>query len=346
MCAVALVAVVVGYADYFRNIDPTEWELFWVMADESPVSRPFIVHSIAQYTGSDLMGKLAGLIAERRRTVRRFALWALMFLYPWILMANMLFVRGGEPASLDGFLFHLRRPLALPALNKVLYNGLAELKEGRDVEGYESKHFWVRLFNRHGVSTPKIYGYIKNGEYSGRPNPTESGDVIVKADRGCLGGGIDLVRRGKEIALTKYKGENGAGLHWVTERVYTSKALADHDCPQHFRVITCRDLKTKEIGVFDLCQYVERSKGSFKSNGGTARYGLDCRSVPDGSFMVDQAVKMHENLTPQFVAWDVMVTDAGPCFLEGNVVFGGLASYARADYTAQLQKLLRAARLF
>jgi len=129
------------------------------------------------------------------------------------------------------------------------------------------------------------------------------------------------------------------------QRVYTTKDFPDSQYSQHFRVMTYRK-PDGTTNFYDLCQYIEKNNKEFKSNAGDVKYDLDPNIHPIVKKGVDQAVMLHGSLPPFAVAWDFMVTKDGPAFLEGNVVFGGLASYHTERYHQRFDRFLTAFKEF
>ena len=203
------------------------------------------------------------------------------------------------------------------------------------------------LFQAHGVCSPTLYATVEDGRVSWRT--PHAGPAIAKPEYGMGGRGISLVDTGTpgwEAAL-------GRGERWIVEECVPP---AEIDRARHYRIVTF--LRGHDAEVLDVLRYTQPDPNVLTSNlaRGARReripYPLDETSPKHLSRAIREARTMHAGgFSDAFVvAWDVILTSRGPCFLELN-----LSPTCRGDsramhnvevLTSELEKRLRNMGLF
>uniref|UniRef100_A0A6C0DRB1 Alpha-L-glutamate ligase-related protein ATP-grasp domain-containing protein n=1 Tax=viral metagenome TaxID=1070528 RepID=A0A6C0DRB1_9ZZZZ len=201
----------------------------------------------------------------------------------------------------------------------------------------QDKIFWNDLFEAHGALTPKIVGTVKQGKIVKNRFYTAGGAYIVKPIVGGLG---------NHIALFNEQQPPTTGEFIIQEQVIQK------DTKGHFRIVTLFDGKNCEAVSLYMCINGKDKLASNNHAGGrchdvdvkegTVRYMREMETDLLGRFFSKQLLKqaivksteLHKAL-PNYVVtvgWDVMITDNGVYFLEGNVPSGTVLERDRMYY--------------
>jgi len=236
----------------------------------------------------------------------------------------------------------ITNPLIAPTLECSWLNGMNAVFNDRPLFiRLQDKIFWNDLFEAHGAPTPKIVGTVKQGKIVKNRYYTAGGTYIVKPIIGGLG---------NHIAVFNEQQPPTTGEFIIQEQVIQKGTKG------HFRIVTLSDGINCEVVSLYMCINGKDKLASNNHAGGrchdvdvkagTVRYmrGLDTDllakyfSKPLLKQAIDKSVELHKTL-PNYivtVGWDVMITDTGLYFLEGNVPSGTVLETDRMYYEKAL----------
>jgi len=298
------------------------------------------------------------LLLRRRREIfdhlnvlpRPHLLWlysctvvAFFFGYPLVLVYYLLKYRR-RPADLrflERLRFHWNRPLSYPAFEGAGYNFLHYLltscAQGQPL--LDDKLHWFERFRAAGIRTPRVFLVIDRqtrGEEAVRIPGT---DIVVKGNRSSRGVGMqaftfdratsrfDGVHTGEDIVemfRNRAHPNSKDRSFLVTERIRHSRANPYGECNQHLRCVTVR--RNGAPLLFKALLHVQPDRGRFPSNHARGAWIRDATAgrvegVPLVHFRtaVEQALQLHREIDIVSMAWDIILADDGPWFLEGNI---------------------------
>jgi hypothetical protein len=233
---------------------------------------------------------------------------------------------------LDQIRFLIKHPFSIPKIQGRCYhvsNALAN--NGYIFHDINSKLYWDALFKTCNVRTPNVYGVIEEGNINMFMDlPSDERLVIIKPVKLYSANGIKLFNQ-EEIP------EKG---HYIIQEYIKSF----NKLPHSIRIVTIRNKKE----YIDTVQHwmttlsVNSNEDALTTSVGgktvndyeikedLARNVLDDEWIPHHLSMnnlnsaVEEAKKLHLNMKYfiQSVGWDLILTDDGHYFLEGNMCHG------------------------
>jgi len=282
-------------------------------------------------------------IGKKPNKLRQFIFRIMFMIYPLVhpLVLTHTALLSNYKNKCELLKFIINKPYAHPILQMSLHGSINLLnsKECNDMcIKYNSKIFWDNLFKKHDIPTPKIYGYVKNGNIK-MTSEINNTKCILKPLSGGFGTGIRHFNQ-NDLPIS--------GEYIIQEFVETDG---------HYRVVTGCDR------ILSM-RYYSKSKNEIKSNyytdGPFHVYSCkkdvcavknnkknECFKMSDDIFqkMKNDALKIHEDIKEiNIIAWDVVISDNNYYFLEGNI-FGEGASPYEKEYVKNAKKVLECVKL-
>lgn len=235
----------------------------------------------------------------------------LLFFAPIISFKN---IYDGIP-----YIYGIKYPLS--CLSAVFYTNINNIDNISNdyFQSLESKLFWNDLFIKNNVNTPKVYGTLKNGIFTGEI--PENKELIWK-----------LVFSIRGIGLQKFTSLENApkkGYYILQEKI----SMCENNNSSHFRVITVNN--GKKIKVFNNLYFVSKSKNFLASNvsnqnnqyniinshcviGDKIYFKLPDNVISKLHEIQNIAINLHKQLNIKLLSWDIVFTCDNYYFLEGN----------------------------
>ena len=213
----------------------------------------------------------------------RFIVFIIPFIQPLILLT----VKHNQ------MLFLLNKPFAHPKLEMSLHSSIYYLLSKQASEKIHSKLFWNDIFTKYNINTPKIYGYLNNGNLLLKHDISFK-KCILKPISGGFGTGIKFFDKTKipkegSFIIQEYIRNNG-----------------------HYRIVTTTE---KVINIY----YCKKDKNALVSN--NHKGGL-CNSVDKfDKKTLNLALYLHKIALNYIdvIGWDIIQYENMYYFLEGNV---------------------------
>ena len=246
---------------------------------------------------------------------------------------TLLYYKYYNISFVDLFWFNIQSPYSINTLACV-YNGFHLNNINMDtlyLYGLMDKTFWYKLFKQLNVNTPEIYGYHKNGETTITNKLSKDKTYILKPFYEYRGKGIQLFildkkydLKGDYIIQEKISFDNATTLTYI--RCITSYKnqqviptfLYIHTNSEQV-VLGKAYIITYEI---DLCNKTMRDL--------TTNEWIDLvYDVNSLNKCVEQSIQLHEyfinkNIPLNSIAFDIIIHNDIPYFLEGNQFFGAV----------------------
>jgi len=250
-------------------------------------------------------------------SARRFVLRIINSIYPFIFPLCVLHILlcTKYKNKLELVAFILNKPYTHPKFEMSLHGSIRYFDSNNVSDEVHSKVFWNDIFEKSGVSTPEIFGYLKNGVIQMNKRP--DGKCILKPVTGGFGTGIEMFNEKR----------------YPLEGEYIIQKFIKTD--GHHRIVTINN-----SGVFTH-YFCEKASGKIASNG---RKGGTCRSYKTPNKLIENAkrdaYRMHrENLGDiDVIGWDVVISENAYFFLEGNVSASSILS-SDLDYASKAKQL-------
>ena len=236
----------------------------------------------------------------------------------------------------------IRDPLIVPLIECSWLSGMnAAFNDHALFLRLQDKLFWNDHFEANGAPTPKVVGTVKQGKIVKNRFYTAGGAYIVKPIVGGLG---------NHIALFNEQNPPTTGEFIIQEQVIQKGTKG------HFRIVTLFDGTNCEVVSLYMCINGKDKLASNNHAGGRCHdvdiqkgevrymHGLDTDLLAKyfPKQLLKQAIikstELHKAL-PKYivtVGWDVMITDSGLYFLEGNVPAGTVLETDRMYYEKAL----------
>lgn len=235
-------------------------------------------------------------------------------------IVNLIMIFYGYP-----YIFGFKYPLAIIDGGSIFYTWIQYREDITDqyLENMGSKIFWNKFFVSNNANTPKVYGTLKDGVFTGKI-PTNK-KLIWK-----------LVYSQEALGLHKFTSFENApkkGFYILQELI----PMCD-DIASHLRIVTVSN-KT-ETKIFHMKYYKQRYKNRIASNvshGGKKclieknycknKNNTEILKMPNHIMsQIDEvksnAIKLHKKLKSPIIAWDIAFSCDKYYFLEGNIGFG------------------------
>jgi len=282
-------------------------------------------------------------IGKKPNKLRQFIFRLMMMIYPLVhpLVLIHTALLSNYKNKYELLKFIINKPYAHPILQMSLHGSINLLnsKQCNDTcNKYNSKIFWDNLFKKYEIHTPKIYGYVKNGNIK-MTSEINNTKCILKPISGGFGNGIihfnknNLPRNG-EFIIQEFIQTNG-----------------------HYRVVTGCD------HILSM-RYYSKSKNEIASNyhNGGSCHVSSCKKgvcifeniktnkkfkMSDDIFkkIKNDALKIHKNLKEiDIIGWDIVISGNDYYFLEGNI-FAGAANPHEKGYVKNAKHVLKCVKL-
>lgn len=258
-------------------------------------------------------------VGYRPNGARRFGLRIINAMYPFVFPLCVLHIllTTKYKNKLKLVTFILNKPYTHPKFEMSLHGSIRYF-DSKDVsDEVHSKVFWNDIFEKSKVSTPEIYGYLKNGVIQMNKRP--DGKCILKPVSGGFGTGIEMFNE-KKFPL---KGE------YIIQKYIKTDG--------HHRIVTTA---THENGVVShyFCKKAHGKIASNNHNGGT------CNSFESKNKLVESARRDASRMHSKFlgnidvIGWDIVISENKYFFLEGNVSAASIYS-SDLDYASKAKQL-------
>ncbi len=273
-----------------------------------------------------------------------FVLAVTLFLgaYELILVLTMLAKPRGENGPwLARLRLYLQHPLLYPRLDGGAANWLDHVRRlaAGTTTFRDDKRDWHALFEAHRVPAPRVYGVIAPGQPLPDPRSLPATDLVIK--RAVSGRGRDVFWLRYDPATGTWNGRTGEQLlrefstkegrysedrvYLITEYVHSVRPPLPGAARAHLRLVTFRVEGTPTLSsAHYLVQFDEAKLQTNHAQGARAihldeRGRWETEAVPHFSRALAMAERLHAVLPFHSVGWDVLLTERGPCFLEGNL---------------------------
>jgi hypothetical protein len=233
---------------------------------------------------------------------------------------------------LDQIRFLIKHPFCIPKIQGRCYhvsNALAN--NGYIFHDINSKLYWDALFKTCNVKTPTVYGVIEEGNVTMYQDlPRDHRKIIIKPVKLYSANGIRIFNE-EEVP------EKG---HYIIQEYIQSF----NKLPHSIRIVTIRNKKESADTVQHWMTTLSvnsnedalttsvggRTVNDYEIKGDLARNVLNDEWIPHQISMkhihraVEEAKKLHLNMKfyIQSVGWDLILSDDGHYFLEGNMCHG------------------------
>ena len=256
-------------------------------------------------------------VGYRPNGARRFVLRIFNSMYPFVFPLCVLHIllTTKYKNKLKLVTFILNKPYTHPKFEMSLHGSIRYFDSKNVSDEVHSKVFWNDIFEKSKVSTPEIYGYLKNGVIQMNKRP--DGKCILKPVSGGFGTGIEIFNE-KKFPL---KGE------YIIQKYIKTDG--------HHRIVT-----THKNGVVSH-YFCQKARGKIASNNHS---GGKCNSLESQNELIENAKRdasrMHrENFDNiDVIGWDIVISENKYFFLEGNVSAGSVFS-SDLDYTSKAKQL-------
>lgn len=226
---------------------------------------------------------------------------------------NLISVSRGYP-----YTFGLKYPLSIDGRFFYAYVPLNN-ETPQYLEKCDSKLFWLEFFEANNVNTPKVYGTIKDGVFTGAvPSNKKLIWKLIYGDRGI---GLQKFTSMKDIPKKGY--------YILQELIPMCDGHASH-----LRITTVSN-KT-DTKIFEIKYYKQPNKNKITSN--RAQGGEKCsvenkNCTKDNKILFEMpqnvmskleevkeiAIKLHKQLESHVFSWDIIFTCDNYYFLEANI---------------------------
>ena len=233
----------------------------------------------------------------------------ILFFAPIISLIN---VYQGIP-----YIYGIKYPLSF--LSAIFYTNNNNINNNY-FQSLESKLFWNDLFIKNNVNTPKVYGTLKDGVFTGEI--PENKELLWK-----------LVFSIRGIGLQKFTSLENApkkGYYILQEKI----SMCENNNSSHLRVITVNN--GEKLKVFNNIYYTSKSKNSLASNASIQdnQYNIinshcvigdkiyfKLPDIVDSKLLEIQniAINLHKQFNIKLISWDIVFTCDNYYFLEGNI---------------------------
>jgi len=280
-----------------------------------------------------------------------------LFFYPLLLVGYLFIAKNGNHSMsiLQKFWYHWTHPISFPYLNGGgIYSYLDYVDRHKKTFPYGGKLFWHQLFKKHNVDSPHIY-FIIHTNYIQKYHNLPPKDLIVKPLYGSQGKGLEYWKYSKKY--NKYYNDtlklilnasqlihrlkNSGNQYMVSEFVKQASHSPYPNCPQNIRIITYQD-NINNIKTFTIQYNVQKNKEIISSNSNDKPdifFNINQDTLFDGTkqlFGLNQAIEkakiLHSDLPFFSIGWDIILSDRGPIFLEGNLCHSLGNDYYSDDY--------------
>jgi len=321
---VSLIFLLYGvyWVAFVINLNSLEKNLLW----ESLKSPELVHYGRLICSNNDQLTEKAGFIKR--------ILYSIIMLFVWILLPLL---------SLGSMIWYLdfrafKYPLS--GLKKSgIYSVAVNIKHGVTLDDInQSKLDWDTLFTANGVSTPKVYGILKDSKFEGEI--PENQPLIWKSNHAAMGKGI-FPFQGLDKAPTK-------GVYLLQERVQNCSGHAEH-----IRIITRTIQKPSDNPIVDVVHFSQKKGDSGKISSNFHQGGQACflkrqpchlpSNISDKLDKVKEIAVMLQSKTDIYsVAWDIVFDCQNYYFLEGNVAYDFfLTKSGFPNYIKDLEQYLK-----
>lgn len=202
----------------------------------------------------------------------------------------------------------------------------------------QNKMYWYDYFREHDIMTPEVVGLIRNGRVS-LSAPLENDRRYICKHIQDTGG--------SDVQLLDLDDPPINGSYIIQEYVSSINKVAEN-----WRITTLFDHVNNNTQVFDVLHTINPNPNDIKTNCNSLYLNYEItgqrkRRVqtqhyqsfvdPNGylALAINQALSLHKSMDFDLLAigWDVILSDGGPVFLEGNIVPGLLRRYDRLYYS-------------
>lgn len=218
------------------------------------------------------------------------------------------------------YIYGIKYPLS--SLSAVFYTNINNVDNMNNdyFQSLESKLFWNDLFIKNKVNTPKVYGTLKDGVFTGEI--PENKELIWK-----------LVFSNRGIGLQKFTSLENApkkGYYILQEKI----SMCKNTNSSHLRVITVNN--GEKLKVFNNTYFISKNKNSIASN--ISNQNIQYKIINSHCVIGDKiyfklpdivdsklheiqniAINLHKQLNIKLISWDIVFTCDNYYFLEGNI---------------------------
>lgn len=222
--------------------------------------------------------------------------------------------------------FNIKHPLMLS--KGMVYNGILpyfycmKLNTKLNNDTF-NKLSWDTLFRENNVPTPRILTTILEGKINNKDINFDNKKAIIKPIQGCCGNGVsvydpnNIPKRGNFIVqeMIQVMNKNKSRSYRIITNCYQNKiTLWD------IYLLTSDSIATNMSQGGNIYKYIDNKKKKYFKNSNQEIITLCSTEYKYLLESIENAKKCHKSLLfCPTIGWDVIISDKGEFFLEGNI---------------------------